>query len=222
MPDDAMPAIDIAENTANSEFGAGETVAEEIDPREPNPEFDLAAHLVEAERLERNLANINRTATRRSSVPARKSRVGLPTGLAAFAATFALIAGAAYEYRQALVRAVPQTAVFYELVGLEVNIRGMEFANVVVEREFENGLPVLAVSGEIVNIAERSLNVPRLRFGLRDHSKQEIYHWTMAVATGQLAPEGRARFLTKLAAPPAAAHDVEVRFHNVGSRRAGN
>lgn len=153
---------------------------------------------------------------------ALKSRVGLPAGLAALAATFSLVAGAAYEYRQALVWAVPQTAMFYELVGLEVNIRGMEFANVVVEREFKNGLPVLAVSGEIVNIAERSLKVPRLRYGLRDHSQQEIYHWTMAVAIGQLAPEERARFLTKLATPPAAAQDVEVMFHNVGSRRAGN
>jgi hypothetical protein len=96
----------------------------------------------------------------------------------------------------------------------------MEFANVIVAREFDNGLPVLAVRGEIVNITGRPLEVPRLRFGLRDQAEQEIYHWTMAVATDRLAAEQRVSFATRLAAPPAAAHDVEVRFHDVGGRRA--
>ena len=91
-----------------------------------------------------------------------------------------------------------------------------------VEREFDNGLPVLAVRGEIVNVAERELDVPRLRFSLRDSSRQEIYHWTMAVAADRLGPSERANFVTKLAAPPPNARDVEVRFHDVSSMRAAN
>ena len=223
VPDDATPGVNITEDFVTAEAAGGESDAGDFDPREPNPEFDLADHLAEAERLERNLATIGGTGANRIAAAAHKARRrGLPGNIAAFAASFALILFTAYEYRESLVRAVPQTAALYELVGLEINIRGMEFSNVVVEREFENGLPVLAVRGEIVNIAERPLDVPRLRFGLRDHSQQEIYHWTMAVATDQLAPEARARFLTKLAAPPPAARNVEVRFNDVGNRRAGS
>ena len=195
--------------------------------REPDPE--LARHLEDAARLERNLAAMAErppvrdieTAAREPEADAAPGRRSSPAaGLVALAATIALVIGGGFEYRDHVVRIVPAAAALYELAGIAVNVRGMEFANVVVERQFDNGLPVLAVKGEIVNVSERTLEVPRLRFGLRDGSAHEIYHWTMAIAAERLEPAGRARFTTKLAAPPQEARDVVVRFHDLGPRRA--
>jgi predicted Zn finger-like uncharacterized protein len=213
------PALDRDDGADPDDPGPGFAGEPDMTGMAGNPDFDLANHLAEAERLERNLASVGRARehTHAAAAPARRRP---PPGPLAIAACLALALGALYEYREAVVRAVPGTAAVYELAGLDVNIRGMEFANVIVAREFDNGLPVLAVRGEIVNITGRPLEVPRLRFGLRDQAEQEIYHWTMAVATDRLAAEQRVSFATRLAAPPAAAHDVEVRFHDVGSRRA--
>jgi len=197
-----------------------------------NPQFDIAEHRVAAERLERKLAtlgggadgdDLSGAAAHAPSPPlpgALKPR-HLPATFVACTALLVLLAGAAYEYRESVVRAAPRLASLYELAAIRVNIRGMEFANVAVGREYDNGLPVLAVRGEIVNVAQRSLDVPRLRIGLRDNSRQEIYHWTAAVASDRLAPDERASFVTRLAAPPAAARDVELRFLDMADRRAG-
>lgn len=217
VPNDATPGISEASPDFDSQdFGAEDGSVDS--------EFDLAHHLAEAERLERNLAAFGHIPGRdagRFDAHSGGRRQRLSSAWIALAASLALICGAAYEYREAVVRALPRTAALYDLAGLEVNIRGMEFANVVVEREYENGLPVLAVRGEIVNITGRQLDIPRLRFGLRDPSSQEIYHWTMAVSADRLAPEESTAFVTKLAAPPAQASDVEVRFYDIGNRRAG-
>jgi hypothetical protein len=197
-----------------------------------NPEFDIAEHRIAAERLERKLATLGgRTDGDDPAGAAADSRLPvlsgalkprrLPAAFVACAASLVFLAGAAYEYREGVVRAAPRFAALYELAGIGVNIRGMEFANVVVGREYDNGLPVLAVRGEIVNVAQRSLDVPRVRFGLRDNSRQEIYHWSVAVASDRLAPDERASFVTRLAAPPAAARDVELRFFDMADHRAG-
>ena len=84
------------------------------------------------------------------------------------------------------------------------------------ERQDENGLPVLAVKGEVLNISGETRRVPRLRVGLRDEKQQELYHWTFALTESELKADSKASFTTRLSSPPPAARDLEVRFVEPG------
>ncbi len=114
--------------------------------------------------------------------------------------------------REPIVRILPSAAGLYAMAGMEINLRGMEFQNVSFERQYENGVPVLAISGQIVNITDQAKPVPKVRFSLRDSSSQELYHWSMKVRKKPLDPRKSASFVARLASPPTNAHDVEIRF----------
>jgi len=119
-----------------------------------------------------------------------------------------------YPLRNAITSLVPGAGSLYKLAGVEINLVGFDFANVRVVREFDAGLPVLTIAGDVINISDRALPVPRVRLGLRDGAQQEIYFWTVAVSMDLLVPGARARFSTKLAAPPKEARDVLLRFND--------
>ena len=142
-------------------------------------------------------------------------------GWLALAASLAVIIGGLYEYRQAIVTAWPAAARAYALVGLPVNALGIEFANLRVERDFDNGLPILSVAGEVVNVSGQTIQVPRLRVALRDRTQREIYRWTVAITSAPLEADSRARFATRLAAPPKEARAVFLRFEMGAERKVG-
>lgn len=125
------------------------------------------------------------------------------------------VAGTVYgviHYRREIVAFWPSTVRLYEAAGAPINLVGFELSDVTYERQDENGLPVLAISGEVVNISGETKRVPRLRVGLRDERQQELYHWTFALAESELKPDASAKFTTRLSSPPPAARDLEVRF----------
>ena len=71
---------------------------------------------------------------------------GLPTACAAMGAlVLALVI-----WRAEMVRLLPQTATFYKMAGLEVNLRGLTFKDVKITRETVEGKPVLVIEGVIV------------------------------------------------------------------------
>ncbi len=185
---------------------------------EMGPEEDYAADFQEAagpvadvESEAAKLAAASRAASA-SFANQRARRQGNITGWATFAVFISVLVATAYFARVGIVKLVPASAQLYAQIGLPVNIRGLEFTNVQYLREFENGVPILSVSGEIVNVSAEAMHLPRLRFGLFDGEEHEIYHWTMAVARDPLEPTGSMRFSTRLAAPPDSAQHVQVRF----------
>jgi predicted Zn finger-like uncharacterized protein len=124
-------------------------------------------------------------------------------------------------WRMDFVRALPQTASFYASIGLPVNLRGVRFDNLVTTGEQHEGVPILVVEGSVVNDAGRIVDVPRLRFAVRNAAHEEIYSWT-AVPPRALLPAGESvSFRTRLASPPPDAHDVLVRFINRADALAG-
>jgi hypothetical protein len=122
------------------------------------------------------------------------------------------LAGAA-AFPESVVRAAPAAARLYSLAGIEVNAFGFTIRDAASELQMEAGAPLLAVSGEVVNVTDTALPVPALRFVLRDASGSESYAWTIdGVGTRTVEPGEATSFLTRVAAPPAQAHDVEIRF----------
>lgn len=118
----------------------------------------------------------------------------------------------AYAYRQSIVDAWPEASSAYALLSIPVNSRGLEFRGVTYDVSSEDGLPVLAVSGEVVNLARRSLEIPKIRIALRDSRQQEIYSWTIGADETQLSPGEASAFKTRLSSPPPDAFDLKVSF----------
>jgi hypothetical protein len=74
------------------------------------------------------------------------------------------------------------------------------------------GAPLLLVEGTLASTSIRTVKVPRLRVAVRNSSGQELYHWTAEAERKSLPPGEKVTFRTRLASPPAEAHDVVVRF----------
>jgi hypothetical protein len=73
---------------------------------------------------------------------------------------------------------------------------------------------VLVVEGAIVNMTRTTLDVPRLRFAVRNGTGHEVYAWTALPSRPLLASGETLPFRTRLASPPADGRDVIVRFFN--------
>jgi predicted Zn finger-like uncharacterized protein len=125
-------------------------------------------------------------------------------------------------WRTDFVRLMPQTASFYARLGLPVNLRGLVFDNLNTEVEQHEGVPILVVEGEVFNQTRRIIDVPRLRFAIRNAARQEIYSWTAVLPRTLLSPRDAVPFRTRLASPPPDAHDVMVRFLNRNDIYAGS
>ena len=142
----------------------------------------------------------------------------LQTGILALALLDTILVG----WRSDVVRALPQTASFYSLLGLSVNLRGLVFDNVATVTEQHEGVPILVVEGNVVNTTRKNEDVPRLKFILRNAAQHEIYSWTAVPVRASLPPGEGVGFRTRLASPPTDARDVVVRFVNRRDMVAAN
>ena len=136
--------------------------------------------------------------------------VGLPTACAAMGALILAL----MIWRADVVRLLPQTAVFYKMVGLEVNLRGLAFKDIKVSNETVDGKPVLVIEGTIVGETKKPVELPRLRFSVRDAQGTEIYAWNAVLEQPVLKPGERAYFKSRLASPPPEGRNIDVRFFN--------
>jgi predicted Zn finger-like uncharacterized protein len=178
-------------------------------PADPLQAAATAASAAEPVAAGEDIETVAARRTRRGSK--RRRRWPLPglatTILALIAANTALVA-----WRADVVRALPQTAAFYAAIHLPVNLRGLVFSGIETARETADSVPVLVVSGTIVSTAKRPVDVPRLRFAVRNEAGQEIYAWTALVDRKVLAPGESLQFHSRLASPPRDGRDVLVRF----------
>jgi predicted Zn finger-like uncharacterized protein len=117
-------------------------------------------------------------------------------------------------WRADVVRLAPQTAGFYRLVGLNVNLRGLAFKDVKVTSETVEGKPVLVIEGVIVGESKKTVDLPRLRFSVRDAQGAEIYAWNSVLEQTTLNPGEHTSFKSRLASPPAQGRSIDIRFFN--------
>jgi len=115
-------------------------------------------------------------------------------------------------WRADVVRAMPQTATFFKMIGMGVNLRGLAFEDLKISTETVNNKPVLLIEGAIVDIARKPMEIPRLRFIVRDAKGADIYAWNAVLEQPVLNPGEKAWFKTRLASPPAEGREIAVRF----------
>lgn len=215
----AAPDESPAAEPAAVEMGAGEPVAAveveapsiapiDLDDGQPPIEADHAAEQ-DAEPLE----DIETYAARRN-----KRGFGRPSwhwplsnlqsGILALLVVDAILVG----WRNDVVRILPQTASFYSMLGLPVNLRGLALDSVSTTTEQHEGVPILVVEGSVVNNTRKIVDVPRLKFVVRNAANEEVYSWTAVAPRAALPPGDAVAFRSRLASPPTDGRDVLVRF----------
>jgi predicted Zn finger-like uncharacterized protein len=211
------PALTSVDDQAAADQPAGVADVEAppiapVDLDEGRPLLDIAAN-DRADLPAARHADIEAVAARRQarSAPRRAPRWPLSrrqTAVLALVFINVLVVG----WRSDFVRALPQTASFYAAMGLPVNLRGLTFDGVTTAAEQHEGIPILVVEGNVVNDARKTVEVPRLKFIVRNVAHQEIYSWTAVPSRTALPPGEAVAFRTRLASPPPEARDVMVRF----------
>jgi hypothetical protein len=141
----------------------------------------------------------------------------LPTACVALGAiVFALIA-----WRADVVRAMPQTADFFKMAGMGVNLRGLAFEDLKISTETVNNKPVLLIEGALIDVARKAVEIPRLRFIVRDAKGKDIYAWNAVLEQPVLNPGEKAWFKTRLASPPPEGREIAVRFFHKSDLASG-
>lgn len=143
-------------------------------------------------------------------------------GLTVTCATLAAVALAMIVWRNDVVRLLPQTAGFYRLVGLDVNLRGLAFKDIKITYETADAKPVLVIEGMIVGHNKEPVGIPRLRFSVRDAQGAEVYAWNAVLEQSVLKPGDRAWFKSRLASPPPEGRSIDIRFFNKRDVAAGH
>jgi predicted Zn finger-like uncharacterized protein len=198
-------------------------VADESEPARPEPETALRAAIDEPADTRSFGRRKRPSAIQRLLQPLKK----LPRPVrAAFTAPIACAAMGALVlalmvWRVDVVRLLPQTATFYRLAGMEVNLRGLAIKDVQVKTETVDSKQVLVIEGVIIDEVRKPVDLPRLRFVVRDEHGTEIYAWNAVLEQSQLQPGEKAWFRSRLASPPAEARSIDVRFFSRRDLAAG-
>jgi predicted Zn finger-like uncharacterized protein len=155
-----------------------------------------------------------RAAARRKT---RRFRLPLPVIIV----LLLFICGALLGLRKDIVRHVPQMGSFYAAIGMPVNLRGLVFHDVKISNETHDGVPVLVVEGVIASTVGVPVDVPRIRFALRNAAGAEVYSWTAQPSQPVLEPGDAMPFRSRLASPPPDGQDLQVRFFTRRDSAAG-
>jgi predicted Zn finger-like uncharacterized protein len=144
----------------------------------------------------------------RASLGARLN--ALPAALWLALAALLGLAGLA-SARTGVVAALPQTARLYALAGLPVNLAGFTFRDIAASATAGEG-GRLTVEGDVVSRRREVAALPPILVELLDGAGEAVYHWQAEPPRATLEPGESARFTATLAAPPAGARQVRVRF----------
>lgn len=160
---------------------------------------------------------------RQASAPGKPSplaRLKGPLGLGL--AGVILLAGAVMQ-RQHIVKAMPASAGLFSAINLPVNLMGLEFADIRSVSQTEREARFLIVEGGVRSIHSEQVQVPLIEIRLRGEDGRTLYTWTTEPPRKSLKPGEALHFRTRLATPPEAGRNVEVRFTDkLQSAKAGS
>ena len=140
-------------------------------------------------------------------------RAAVPSVAAAGLVSFVCLVGVGVVgvvSRQSVVRDLPRTAGLYRMLGMPVNVRGLEFTNVAARVAAPS--TDLAVTGEIRNVARHRVPVTRIAYEVRDAAGVAVASWTEAAPTRTLAARASVPFTSRPHAIPGEGQSVMVRF----------
>lgn len=159
----------------------------------------------------RRLVDATRNAEEAFAVRRKRRRV-MATAWLGLAMVSASPAVYALTFPASVVKAAPAAITFYNWLGRDVNIYGLEIRKVEMQHLLVEGKRVISIKGEIANISSSPRKIPWLRFGLKDAANAEVYDWQLDTNARPLNPGESTNFVTRIASPPETAGEVEIRF----------
>ena len=124
-------------------------------------------------------------------------------------------------FRTEIVRQFPDLAGAYEVVGLGVNLVGLEFRDVTTLVTLRNGAKTMQVDARIYNVAGRNVVVPPVVVTLIDEAGAPLYEWSATPEAHDLEGGEVVDFKTQLNAPPEGAARVRLAFSDGKVRPRG-
>ena len=111
-----------------------------------------------------------------------------------------------------MVKIWPESATAYKRVGFSVNRFGLEFTNIERSRTFNDTIPVVTVSGKVVNVARSTVDTPAVRVGLTDERGKEVALKYGSVTPGALGAGATGEFKIVLEQAPMESFEIELSF----------
>ncbi|HXS41561.1 MAG TPA: zinc-ribbon domain-containing protein [Stellaceae bacterium] len=148
----------------------------------------------------------------------RSSARGQIIGWSAAAIAIVVLAWGLIAARAEIVGLWPPAGRLYALAGYGPAVAGtgLELRKVTPSRGSADGVPTLAVDGEVVNVSTVARDVPKLKIALRDGNDKELQAMTIAVTDQRLLPGASVPFHTVITRPNEAATGVVVSFSSTG------
>lgn len=129
----------------------------------------------------------------------------------ALLAAVSVFAGS-YYFREKVVAYVPALGSLYKVAGVEVNSAGLKFADIKTFNDEKDGVKLLTVEGKVVNITDKIVKVPGIRFAMRSDGIKEVYSWHVNPTAKDLDPGESYTFTTTVDTLPDNANDLQLKF----------
>ena len=128
------------------------------------------------------------------------------------------LGGFAYFGRDLLVAKVPQMSQLYALAGWSIGTPndGLSLENVTSVRRLISGDRILIIEGEVLNISNTVVPVPRLRASLNNSDGDEISFWYFSAEDTELGPGESTRFETSTSNPPKNGKNLSISLNSDG------
>lgn len=178
----------------------------------PEPAAAITADVAKAPEAEKAPEPVSPVRLGPPPVQGPQWRMGPLAGWVALIALVAILGWGAIVFRQAVATFWPQTATVYSWIGLDVNTVGLAFKNVSYRVTSENDMPVLYIKGAIVNVTERTLDIPNIQAALTDENRRELYDWKIRAPARNIASGKSVEFSARVASPPTSARHVDLKF----------
>lgn len=220
---EAEPAAGAAPSEPPETPAAEAAVAEAPVTEAPDaaPQDDLEVMGPEVTGLRRRpVAALQAAAAKAAHPPAPKGPLAVILPWAAMAAVVAVVVVGAIAFRGRVVSLWPQSSGAYAGLGLPVNSLGLVIEQVKAEPTFQGGRPVLAITGQIRNVADHAADAPALRIDLLNRAGKPVSA-KLARPIDPRIPAGALRhFAISIVDPPSTAHDLQVAFDTSAKAQA--
>jgi hypothetical protein len=189
-------------------------------PEPPPPSEEVVVEAPAPERVEetglRRRPMIARTAP--APMPRRPGRSTF-AWVAAAAVAVGLIGGLVM-FRSEVARLAPATRPIFAKLGLPADPLGLVIEQVRADPAFQGGRPVLAVTGQIRNVAGAAAVAPSLRVNLLDKAGKPVAAKVARPIDGRVPAGAIRHFAIAIIDPPASVHDLQVTFEAAAPRDA--
>ena len=134
---------------------------------------------------------------------------------AAWAVFLSVLSGvtlAFINFREDIVVALPGTGALYRSVGLGIQTQQIDFGPVNYRWTVADGKPMIEVTGQIINLTDREIPVPRVLINVRDKESNDPVKATATIRSDPLAARETADFTLEFISPSKSVNQIELAF----------